>query len=151
MNRFLHAATILGISAVTQPVLAQYEEIPEDLLVAGEIMVKSFTEDAVVGVVQDMENILGPGMVSIIRSQDILDLYTIGTPVVIPVDASTQLRDILDDAVSDGVLGWSEPNLVVENVGGQTGSLWVSGLGIDADGYAEQFAVDLLDLDIAHQ
>lgn len=151
MNRFLHAATILGISAVTQPVLAQYEEIPEDLLVAGEIMVKSFTEDAVIGVVQDMEDILGPGMVSIIRSQDILDLYTIGTPVVIPVDASTQLREILDDAVSEGVLGWSEPNLVVENVGGQTGSLWVSGLGIDRNGYDEQFAVDLLDLDIAHQ
>jgi subtilisin family serine protease len=61
------------------------------------------------------------------------------------------VQNILDAAVETGELIWAEPNRVVKNYEGQTGSLWVSGFGIDAEGYADQYARNLLDLDVAHE
>ncbi len=55
------------------------------------------------------------------------------------------IREIIDETVgTDDEVSWVEPNLIVETVGGQTGSLWVSGLGIDATGFNQQFAIDQL-------
>ena len=151
MKRALVTPAIIGLACIAPPALAQYDEVPPEWLVPGEIIIKPVLTSSVDNIVDRLEDIVGQGLVQVLRSEDQLGYYTIGIPILPPTDEAIEMREIFDQAIEDGELSWAEPNLVVDDVGGQTGSLWVSGIGIDAGGYANQYATDILELDQAHQ
>jgi len=151
MKRFSAIPIIIGLSASAQPALAQYDEVPAEWQVAGEILVKPTFTTSVESLVDRLEEVVGQGLVEILRSNSQLGTYTIGIPIFPPTDEAIELRQIFDAAVNDAELEWAEPNMFMGNVGGQTGSLWVSGAGIDAEGYANQYAKDILDLNLASE
>ena len=151
MKRFPAIAVIVGLSGLAQPALGQYDEVPAEWLVPGEILIKPNFTSSVDDVVERLEEVVGEGLVEILRSNPELGTYTIGIPILPPTDEAIEMREIFDAAVDEQELEWAEPNLIMGNVGGQTGSLWVSGVGIDADGYANQYARDILEIDPAFQ
>lgn len=145
----LHAA-LLGVALLASAAAAQYDDVDPEYIVDGQINVQATTDAVVTQLVQNLETILGRGTVSVVTYREDLQVYGIQLPTPISPDDATAVRQLLDDTQSgeDEVL-WIEPNLIVESVGGQTGSLWVSGLGIDATGYRGQYAVDTLSLPAA--
>ena len=150
MKRFSAIPIIIGLSASAQPALAQYDEVPAEWQVAGEILIKPTFTTPVDSIIGRLEEVVGQGLVEILRSNEQLGTYTIGIPILPPTDEAIEMREIFDQAVEDEEAEWVEPNMIGK-VGGQTGSLWVSGVGIDADGYANQYAKDILNLNLASQ
>lgn len=141
------AALFAGATLFATSASAQFDEIDPEYLVDGEINVQATSDDVVDQLVRNLEGILGQGTVSIVTFRENLQVYGIDIPTPLSPDDASAVRQLLDDTENgeDEVL-WIEPNLIVESVGGQTGSLWVSGLGIDADGYHNQYAVDTLSI-----
>ena len=90
------------------------------------------------------------GEIELLRDDPILQTMTFRIPSqnICEYDC---VAEIIDEAILNGWVIWTELDLVVDSVGGQTGSLWVSGVGVDAEGYRDQYANDLLDLDAAHR
>ena len=62
-----------------------------------------------------------------------------------------QVQDTISDLVATGVLVFGEANYTAHSVTGQTGSLWVSDVGIGATQYHNQYAGQLLGINAAHQ
>lgn len=151
MKRLLVIPAILVPSCLTQPAPAQHDEVPPEWLVPGEILIKPTFTSAVDDIVDELEEIVGPGLVDVLRIEDQLGYYPISIPILPPTDEAVEMREVLDQAIEDGPAIWVEPNLVVGDVGGQTGSLWASGIGIDAHGHANQYATDILELGIGEQ
>ncbi len=62
----------------------------------------------------------------------------------------TQVQQVLTSVVAAGTLVYGEANYTAHAVNGQTGSLWVSDVGIGAAQYHDQYAGQLLGLTAAH-
>ena len=136
-------------SAGMHPAFAQDEEIPPEWVVPNEIIIRPVVIEDGESVISQLEEVV-VGEIVLLRTDPIMETMTFRIPSqnICEYDCVTE---ILQEAIVNGELIWTEANLVAENVGGQTGSLWVSGVGVDAEGYGEQYARDLLDLDAAHE
>lgn len=145
-------AIVGGLSA-PRVAMAQFDDsIPQEYTVPGQVLVRAANEEAVFGIVVKIRNVVNVDVNPVdydqVGSNSSLWAIKIGLPLT--TDEIADIRAILDDAeANDNDIGWIEPNLYVDVVGGQTGSLWVSGLGIDASGYREQFAIDALGIETA--
>ena len=84
MKRFSAIPIIIGLSASAQPALAQYDEVPAEWQVAGEILVKPTFTTPVESLVDRLEEVVGQGLVEILRSNSQLGTYTIGIPIFPP-------------------------------------------------------------------
>ena len=152
MNRPTTLALVLiaGLAlALPDRAAAQYEDIPE--AVSSEIVIKTESNFSLDVLLARLWDVMGEENVEVFRAQDEIDVYTIRFLTEPTSEQAVDLRAILDGSVDDGTINWAEPNIFLDSVGGQTDSLWVSGLGIDREGYEDQFAKDLLDLQFAHQ
>ena len=110
MKRHLFIPALLVMSCLTQPSLAQYDEVPPEWLVPGEILIKPTYTSAVDDIVDELEQIVGQGLVEVLRIEDQLGYYTISIPILPPTDEAIEMREILDQAIEDGLASWVEPN-----------------------------------------
>ena len=138
MIRHLLISTILASSAA-----AQWDDVPAERI-EGLAVVHAPDPEALEVLINAMENILGANSVSVIREIPNLGIYTLQYPPEFRDDDEQEVRDVIDDMVNEGDLYFAEPVLLVDTAEGQTDSLWVSGLGIDREGYLNQYAVDLV-------
>ena len=147
----LHAKEmILGMSIIASPVVAQYDDTPPEWVMPNEIILRPAPLTEGEGVLEQLSEVL-VGEIVLLRNDRVLGTKTYRLPPHHIGDTNDLVREILDAGEASGELVYWEQNLVVDNVGGQTGSLWVSGFGVDAQGYARQYAHDMLDLELAHQ
>lgn len=140
MIRYLLVSALFASSAI-----AQWDDVPA-AQVDGLTVLHAQSPAAVDDLISSLEDVLGENTVSVVRSIPNIGAYTIQYPPELPADTAESVREIFDGMVEDGDLYFGEPVLVVDSASGQTDSLWVSGMGIDRDGYLEQYAVDLLGL-----
>mgnify|MGYP003339000851 CR=1 FL=1 len=122
------------------------EEIP----IPGQSIVKADSDVAVYELLQQIDNSTGTDSASVASRIPNLNLYTINYPFDVPPEDYSAIQQRIQDAIKNGGLDWGEANLTVDTASGQTDSLWVSGLGIDANGFKNQYALDLMDIDSAH-
>ena len=100
--------------------------------------------------VQDrIEEITGEGTSSMARLSNRLNMYIIKYPPPPHQEDSDAINEIFSGAEDDGSIIWNEPNRIID-AHGQTGSLWVSGLGIDATSYRDQYAARQMELQRTH-
>jgi subtilisin family serine protease len=143
--RAMTIGAIACLAAMVDQASAQYDEIDPEYLVDGQLVVKAASDEAVQRLDARIEAVLGPDTVEVIAERDQSSIYVLKLELPISPDEASVIREIIDETVgTDDEVSWVEPNLIVETVGGQTGSLWVSGLGIDAAGFNQQFAIDQL-------
>lgn len=149
MRRFPVIPAIIGAAILGASAPAQSDEQPS-WVIPDEIVIKPalvrYGEDVLTRLAEVLV-----GEIVLLRNDRVLNTKTYRLPSIQIGENPNAVWDILDDAVESGELVWSENNLVVENVGGQTGSLWVSGMGMANDQFASQYAHDMLGLDHAHQ
>ena len=93
MKRFPAIAVIVGLSGLARPALGQYDEVPAEWLVPGEILIKPNFTSSVDDVVERLEEVVGEGLVEILRSNPELGTYTIGIPILPPTDEAIEMRD----------------------------------------------------------
>ena len=127
------------------------DEPVEEAAIPGQTIVKSDSEDVILDLLDSIEDITGTDSASVLNRIPNLNLYIIDYPFDIPPQDTDEIEQRIQDAIDDGQLEWGEANLTVDNANGQTDSLWVSGLGIDENGFRNQYALELLDIDTAHQ
>lgn len=127
--------------------LAQWDDVTAEL-VAGQVVVYEDTDDALESLIVAMNEITDGGC-SLVQEIPQLQVYTIQFPLDLTPPISVELRALFEDYVVDGSLYWAIPNLLADSGEGQTGSLWVSGIGIDLDGFTNQYAGPLLGLPTA--
>ena len=144
LKSFLAVPVLVCASIGAQSVFAE-----DDGVVSNEYVIQPVVLEEGTDVISRLEEVV-VGEIEILRTDPILQTITFRLPSQNICDYDC-VAEILQEAIRNGELVWSEANLVVDNVGGQTGSLWVSGVGVDVEGYGEQYARDLLDLDVAHQ
>lgn len=150
VNRLLALPVLIIASMAAQPAVAQGDDIPPEWLVPNEIILRPAPLSEGESVLKQLQAVL-VGEIVLLRNDRVLGTKTYRLPDEHIGDNPNVVRDILDAGEESGELVYWERNLVVDNVGGQTGSLWVSGIGVNAEGYQSQYANDLLNLDIAHQ
>lgn len=97
-----------------------------------------------------LDDLLGDDTTQIINSANRLNIYTIKYSVPKNENERDAINHIFSSEQDSGQLIWDEPNRVI-NAHGQTGSLWVSGMDINATSYQSQYAVQQLELDQTHQ
>lgn len=144
MRRLFAISAILGAAILGRSAVAQSGVILNEIVIKAALV--RYGED----VLTRLEEVL-VGEIVLLRNDRILGTKTYRLPPMHIGDNPNVVWDILDDAVASGELVWSENNFVVENVGGQTGSLWVSGLGMNNEQFTSQYAREMLGLDQAHQ
>ena len=127
--------------------LAQWDDVSAEL-VAGQVVVYEDTEDSLESLIIAMNEITDGGC-SLFQEIPQLGVTTIQFPHDLSPPVAVELRTLFEDYVADGSLYWATPNLLADSGEGQTGSLWVSGIGIDFDGFVNQYAGPLLGLPAA--
>lgn len=137
----------LMISALcASTAMAQWDDMPAEHI-PGQAVVHAPHPQILDDLIESLELILGENTVTIIQEIPNIGVYTIAYPPEPDGNSEQEMRDVFDDMVDEGDLYFGEPVYVVDSAAGQTDSLWVSGLGIDYDGYLNQYGVDLLGLD----
>ena len=126
--------------------MAQWDDIPA-AHIPGQAVVHAPHPEILDTLIESLELILGENTVTIIQEIPNIGVYTIAYPIEPDGNSEQEMRDVFDDMVEDGDLYFGEPVYLVDSAAGQTDSLWVSGVGIDYEGYLNQYAVDLLGLD----
>jgi subtilisin family serine protease len=58
---------------------------------------------------------------------------------------------VIDDLIATGTIPWGELNYIGQTGEGKTDSLWLSGVGFGAQTFANQYAVPLLGIELAHE
>jgi subtilisin family serine protease len=146
MRRLLAISAILGSAIFGRSAVAQSGAIPDQIVLKAALV--KYGED----VLTRLEEVV-VGEIVLLRNDRILGTKTYRLPPMNIGENPNVVWDILDDAVASGELLWQERNFFVdlERVGGQTGSLWVSGLGMNNEQFASQYAREMLGLDQAHQ
>ena len=125
--------------------MAQWDETEAENIVPGQAMFHEFRPGAMPELLEDMNSITG-GDCSVIGSIPALDCYMVGYSTDLTAKEANGLRALFDAYVDNNLLYWAIPNTRIDSADGQTGSLWVSDVGIDLNGYQNQYAVDLLGL-----
>lgn len=134
--------------ALATPAIAQSDELSGEPI-PGQVIVHTFDQDAIADLLNQIEQGTGNDTASILNSIPRLGLYTIQFPPPLTDEAQDDIDEIFDDAQSSGDILWSEQNREL-NAHGQTGSLWVSGVDINAASYQDQYALDIIDTDSGH-
>ena len=134
--------------ALATTALAQFDELSGEPI-PGQVIVHTFDLQAIDAIIDAIEQDTGTSETSIILSLPRLGLYTIQFPPPITEQEQEQIDQIFEDAASNDDIFWSEQNREL-NAHGQTGSLWVSGVDINAASYQDQYALDILDTNGAH-
>ncbi|MCP4833895.1 MAG: S8 family serine peptidase [Phycisphaera sp.] len=149
MKRCATTTMLLTLATLTTGVHAQFEVDPA-LYVSGEILVESSSEENVNILADEIASVLSDMPTTFDALSQASGIYRIVIEGGIEPKQAGDVREVLDEALSNGLVGWAEPNLYMDSIGGQTGSLWVSGPGIDANGYQNQYGVGLIDLPKTH-
>ena len=141
---------LLGIASAT---LAQ--DIPEDLIVGGSYMVHANGEEGLAEAIEALQTyIANPEDIIVTPLLAESNIYHIVVPEFDSfIDDSIEMELINLTSVDDGPLEWYEPDYklgVDQDNEGQSGSLWVSGLGLSSADYKSQYAFNHLKLDAAH-
>lgn len=144
MIRILLLSTLIAGNAY-----ARGDEPIKSQPIPGQSVIKVTAPDAVDDLIDDIDDISGTDSTTVLNSIPSLNIYTLSYPPDLPAEDTQAIRQKIDDSVDDGALEWGEANLAVDLASGQTDSLWVSGLGIDADGFKDQYALELLNIDQA--
>ena len=142
--------TSAAVLVASQASHAQFTDVDAELYVPGEILVEASSFENVRDLQERLEVSLNTEDVTVEPLVPSAGLYRVLVPWDLPPSPSSDVEDVLDDALDDGLIDWADPNLYMDSVGGQTGSLWVSGPDIDAEGFRDQFGVGLLDLSPMH-
>lgn len=142
--------TSVAVLVIAQSSHAQFTDVDAKLYVPGEILVEAPSAKGVRELQERLEVSLNTEDVTVESLVPSAGIYRVLVPWDLPPSPSNDVEDVLDDALDDGLINWADPNLYMDSVGGQTGSLWVSGPGIDAVGFRDQYGVDLLDLTQMH-
>ena len=126
LNRFFAMSVLFCASLGTPSVFA--EEVSNEIIIRPVVL--EFGED----VISQLQEVV-VGEIELLRTDPILETMTFRIPSqnICEYDCVTE---IIEEAIQNGEVLWYESNYV----GGQTGSLWVSGIGVDADGYRRQYA-----------
>ena len=119
--------------------------------IPGQVIVKvtQFQSESIDTLIADIEVITGTDTVSVINTADRLQVYTLKYPVPTEEDQQDAIDEIFADSEDAGNIVWHEPNRVID-AHGQTGSIWVSGIDINATSYQSQYARGQLNLDQTH-
>lgn len=135
------------LAAVPAAALAAGGGVPADPIVEGEVIVRAENPKALVAAVAALSaSFDGVGVIDTIEGRPIhLVSYTLRAG-----QSPDDVDLLLDGLTASGVLAWNELNYAGQTGEGQTGSLWLSGVGLDGDAFATQYARDLLGLDLAH-
>ncbi len=141
----MRRALPIAISLAVAPLAAGGDLV--DPIVPGEVVVRAETPAALSTALQALSaQFGGVGVVDSIPGRPIYLLsYELG-----PKQAPDMVDLLLDGLTAAGILAWNELNYAGQTGEGQTDSLWLSGVGIDAEAFGSQYAVDLLGLDLAH-
>ena len=139
------AASILGVSFLGANTAFGGDTI--DPIVPGEVIVRAETPKALSTAVAALSSTFGGVRVidSIAGRPIYLLSYELG-----PKQTEHEVDLLLDNLTLAGVLTWNELNYAGQTGEGQTGSLWLSGVGLDAGAFEGQYARELLGLDLAH-
>ena len=124
-----------------------------DTQIPGEFNVQTTTQGNIEEVIDRLERIPGVGNAELRGRLDRWRLYNLKLPLSSSAD---EVAEVLDDALAEGVLEWHAPNSNVQldsvvDLGGQTGSIWVSGVDIDHVGFSNnQYALDQFEIGYAN-
>jgi subtilisin family serine protease len=138
-------ASLLAIPALAASSARAGDTI--DPIVPGEVVVRAETPKALSAALSALSS--GFGGVGVVDSIEGRPIYLISYELG-PKQTADQVDLLLDNLTRAGVLAWNELNYAGQTGEGQTGSLWLSGVGLDAGAFANQYARDLLGLDLAH-
>lgn len=128
---------------------AQFDEF-EAQPIPGEIIVHTYDPQALDSIMNSIDQSTESTDSSYITNSNTrLGLYTIAYIPPENQDRQDEINQVFEDAESSGQIIWSEQNRVI-NAHGQTGSLWVSGVDINAASYSDQYALEILDTSGAH-
>lgn len=137
-------AALLCASAIAQNGI-DGEPIPGQMVV----QISAPESGALDDLIQDIEAITGEDTVAVVNTASRLKIYTIKFPVPNSDYEQEAIDDIFSGSEDSGNIVWYEANRLI-NVHGQTGSLWVSGVDINATSYQSQYATNQLDLGSTH-
>ncbi|MFM1832205.1 MAG: hypothetical protein RLZZ461_521 [Planctomycetota bacterium] len=143
-------ALLFGI--IVEASVAQYEdEYPSETRVDGEVILQATSDEAVDRLITSLRSEFPGESIRLLSNNTELALYTISIPIPQTDADSSLLRQIIDDSVNSGDMLWAEPTMIVDvdGLGGQTGSLWVSGLDINENSYRNQYLRELMRIDDA--
>lgn len=146
----MHKLIITTIAASCLAGTTTAQDQIDGTAIPGQRVFKSVDYDSALYLQSRLDNLLGDDSTQIINDVNRLNIYTIKFPVPANDDESDAIEEIFIGETDSGQVIWSEPNRVI-NAHGQTGSLWVSGMDINATSYQSQYAVQQLELDLAHR
>ncbi len=144
-STFLAAAIASGATAQNQ--------IDGDII-PGQRVFKVPSYQAAVSLLNKLGNVFGSGNVSFVSNADGLNIYsqniyTVKYPPPQNDDEEDYIEQLFASEQDSGDLIWNEANRII-NAHGQTGSLWVSGMGINETSYQSQYSSALLGLQRTH-
>lgn len=144
--------TLLALTVVLGPNTTSWgqDDAGDAMLIPGQRVFKAATYQGALDIVERLEAYFGDGTVSIVNQANRLQIYTVKFPPPQTDEAEDVVQNIFADEQDSGQIIWNEPNRLI-NAHGQTGSLWVSGLGIDAASYQSQYALETINVNRAHQ
>ena len=122
--------------------------VPPDPIVAGQAIVNASTPAALAQTIAAL-SVQFPA-VSVALQIPNRPIYLLSYELA-PKQTTHQFDLALGALVTQGTLTWAELNYEGQTAEGKTDSLWLSGLGINANAYDSQYAVPLLGLKSAHR
>jgi subtilisin family serine protease len=139
----LSLAAATGVAGV-----ASAGGFPEDPLVPGELIVRADSPAALATTMAALSSqFAGIGVVDQIAGRPIYLISYALAGKQSPGDVDL----VLGALVAQGTIAWGELNYAGQTSEGKTDSLWLSGLGINANSFAAQYGGSLLGLGSAHQ
>ena len=126
------------------PVKAQFD--PEDpLVIPGWVVAAVYSEKVVGNISTEIRNITGIPPILTTKNYPYVDFKFSLPP---DLDARQQIRDVFVTQRGRGNLKWWDGVARIDGTGGQTGSLWVSGMGLDEASYLDQDAWESIGLNL---
>ncbi|MAJ45972.1 MAG: hypothetical protein CBC35_01570 [Planctomycetes bacterium TMED75] len=145
-------ACLALIGAMSYPVFS--ENVPEDLLVGGSYLVQANGQAGIDDLIVAIEELTPEG--SEVAATELIPGSFIYHITYLEVDSfiGDQVGERIELLTNGTTLNWSESDYLFgydEDSEGQSGSLWVSGLGLSSANFLNQYAFNQLELKSAHQ
>ena len=121
---------------------------PSEPVVPGEVIVRADTAETLAATIADLSaNFVNVGVVDQISGRPVYLLSYGLTGKQTPQDVSTRI----DALIAKSTIPWGELNYIGQTGEGKTDSLWLSGVGFNAQTFANQYAVPMLGIELAHE
>ena len=121
---------------------------PSEPIVPGELILRAETPATLAAALAALD--VDFDDIAVVDQIDGRPIYLISyglTPKQTPGDVSA----VIDNLIAAGTIPWGELNYIGQTGEGKTDSLWLSGVGFGAQTFANQYAVPLLGIELAHK